>query len=165
MACVSDDSLKHLVWRLRRLRNQKLATEILWLAADQRLEWLPDGSIAFWTRSKEVLAYLKEGQKTPVRVKLPNATWFAPTALAPHAGPAAWCAVNPKAIISSRKAGKNKLHIRVQELAVLLGLEKEPAQRTKVVRRKALGRTLLEKSLPVTGTKPLSKSLVALLDS
>ena len=56
---------------LRALRNQQLATQLLWLAAEGRLELLSDGSIGFWSDDPAVLKLsVKVGTRVSLRSSL-----------------------------------------------------------------------------------------------
>ena len=162
------ESLLPLVWRLKRLKNQKLATRILWLAAEGRLEWLADGRICFWTQAAEVLESL--GDKEAVcrtELRLAQSILAEPTRDAPaDTQTAAWCALDPKQILSVKKSPNSVLRVTIRSFTVLMRLEREevaPALKRLKGRPEPLGRRLADRSLPLRGPQGISRSMLALL--
>ena len=132
--------LERLSMRLRALRDQKLATELLWLAIDGSLDVLEDGSIGFWTNRPGLIArQIQDG----AYVMLERPLIVDPTWSGPREDAALWCSVVPEDIVGIHRGprGVPELMVRAFTLQLRVLAEEEeaivPAERIRPRRRGA----------------------------
>lgn len=118
----SSPAITNLAYRLKLLDDAELATRLLWLAAEGRIELLADGRIGFWSDAPEALEI--DGE-SGTRVQLSRAlsvdiAWQGPTS-----GAAIWGAIDPLAVKALDYNSCGNPVLVIQEFTLMLRIDEE----------------------------------------
>ena len=114
--------IANFAYRLKRLRDHSLATRLLWLAAEGRLELLADGAVGFWSDAPDLL---ERQEETESLIQLQSPTHIDPTWVGPAAGAAIWGAVDPVAIEAVEFDTRGAPVLEVRSFTLKLRVEAE----------------------------------------
>lgn len=120
MVTSAHSSMIKFAAHLRALRNQQLATQLLWLAAEGRLELLSDGSIGFWSDDPAVLEL---SVKVGTRVSLRSSLVVDPSWSGPQEEAAIWGAVTPQSIEAVEFDSRGCPRLTLREFTLKLRVE------------------------------------------
>lgn len=118
----SAPALANLAYRLKALKDAKLANKLLWLAVEGRIEFLPDGMLGFWSDAADVLEL---DAKSGATVHLPHALTVDPTWTGPTNGAAVWGAIDPCAIEALEYNSRGVPMLKVREFTYKLRVDAE----------------------------------------
>lgn len=109
--------LSNLALRLKSLRDQDLATRILWLVSEGNAELLPNGDIGFWTDHRLVMRVEAHPDE---QLELRESIAVDPSWVGPNEAAALWCSVEPENVLAVEHDSRGVARLVLNRLVVKL---------------------------------------------